>query len=103
MRDDPTDRPRAIAESAIIGLNSKQRRVLERVLAQPSPAEIPWDDIASLLEALGATLELGAGSRVRVVLGERTATFHRPHPERIATRGLIRNVRKLLVEAGVRQ
>ncbi|MEM1011998.1 MAG: type II toxin-antitoxin system HicA family toxin [Planctomycetota bacterium] len=55
----------------------------------------------SLLRSLGATLEEGAGSRVRVSLNGIDAVFHRPHPQPEASRAVIRSVRSFLINAGV--
>lgn len=83
-------------------MNARQRRTLERLFADPPPAEVAWDDIESLLRALGATIEQGRGSRVRITLGERRAVFHVPHPQRRAARGRLRAVRDFLHSAEVR-
>jgi len=53
-----------------------------------------------LFRAIGARLEEGNGSRVRFVLGERRATFHRPHPEPTTDKGSVVSVRRLLSELG---
>ncbi|MFO8090192.1 MAG: hypothetical protein R6U13_10180 [Desulfatiglandaceae bacterium] len=44
---------------------------------------------------------IGRGSRVRVVLNDVKAVFHRPHPERITEKCAIKSVRRFLKEAGV--
>ncbi len=85
----------------IISLNARQRRTLEAVFAEPAPADLTWSQIESLLRALGARVSEGRGSRVRVVLRERVAVFHRPHPRPEASRGMIRSVRRFLESAGV--
>jgi hypothetical protein len=74
---------------------------LNLVFRQPIPAEIPWDDIVVLLRACEARIEEGAGSRVNVELNGVRATFHVPHPKRVAEQGRIRAVRRFLQNAGV--
>ncbi|MFP4127963.1 MAG: type II toxin-antitoxin system HicA family toxin [Desulfonatronovibrio sp.] len=59
--------------------------------------------IESLFETLGADLSEGRGARVKVVLNEIRAVFHRPHPERVTNKGTVKSVRRFLQEAGVRQ
>jgi len=53
---------------------------LDRIFAEPTPADLRWDDIEGLLRAAGAEISEGAGSRVRVALSGVRAVFHRPHP-----------------------
>jgi hypothetical protein len=82
-------------------MNAKQRRVFARVFAHPTPANIRWDDIKSLLISLGAEISQRSGSAVAVELKGETAVFHEPHPESNAPRGLVRAVREFLENAGV--
>jgi len=54
-----------------------------------------------MLEALGAEITQGAGSRVRIALNGVRAVFHRPHPHKETDKGAIRSLRRFLTEAGV--
>jgi len=83
-------------------MNSRHRRTLGRIFAEPTPADLRWQDIEALLRAAGAEISEGAGSRVRMALGGVRAVFHRPHPGPEARRGLVRAVRDFLAAAGVR-
>ncbi len=65
-------------------------------------SDIEWTDIESLLQALGAKLSEGNGSRVRVELNGERAVFHRPHPEKTTDKGAVRAVRRFLLNAGVK-
>ncbi len=51
-------------------MNKKQRRTLDRIFERPSRSDIRWDELASLLRALGAEVHEGAGSRVRFVFSD---------------------------------
>jgi hypothetical protein len=82
-------------------MNARQRRMLERIFAQPAPAEIPWSDILSLFDAPGATVQRRAGSRAAVRFNDYVAALHEPHPERKARRLPIRDVRASLERTGV--
>lgn len=82
-------------------MNSRQRVTLEAIFEDPVRANIAWQDIESLLAALGATISEGRGSRIRVALGERKAVFHRPHPQPTTDRGAVKSVRAFLEGAGV--
>lgn len=43
----------------------------------------------------------GRGSRVRVELNGVVAVFHRPHPEKEASKGRVKAAREFLEKAGV--
>jgi len=83
-------------------MNTKQRRTLEAIFTKPVPASLPWEDIVTLFRALGATIAQGRGSRVRIELNGHDATFHTPHPSRVADQGRVRSVREFLEKAGVK-
>ncbi len=82
-------------------MNRKQQRTLLAVFEDPVRSNIAWRDIETLLEALGAEITEGAGSRVRVALNGLRAVFHLPHPQKETDKGAVRSVRRFLVEAGV--
>jgi hypothetical protein len=82
-------------------MNKKQKQTLNKILEKPERSDIPWSNIESLIVALGGEIFEGRGSRVRVVLNEVKAVFHRPHPERVTEKGAVKSVRRFLKEAGV--
>lgn len=86
--------------AAVRGLNSRRRSTLEDVFRTPTRADIPWRDIEALFRALGGEVSQGRGSRVRVALLGQRATFHEPHPEKVADRGAVEDVREFLTRAG---
>ncbi len=55
----------------------------------------------SLPCGLDAHIEEGAGARVNVLLHGVRATFHVPHPHRVAEQGRIRTVQRFLESAGI--
>ncbi len=61
-----------------------------------------WNDIESLLYALGAEITEGIGSRVRVALKGVRAVFHRPHPRKVTDKGSVKSMRRFLIAAGVK-
>ncbi|MEM8494205.1 MAG: type II toxin-antitoxin system HicA family toxin [Planctomycetota bacterium] len=81
-------------------MSSKHEKTRQRVFAQPTPANIRWSDIEAMLRHFGAEVTEGSGSRVRVDLNGVLATFHRPHPQKEANRGTVRDVADLLRNAG---
>lgn len=89
-----------IVKSDII-LNNKQEKTLHRIFEDPIRPDVSWSDVESLLIALGAKITAGQGSRVRVILNDRYAVFHRPHPERVTDKGALKSVRRFLENAGI--
>jgi len=81
-------------------MNKKQRQTLARIFEKPERSDIAWSDIESLFIALGAEISEGKGSRVRVILSDVKAVFHRPHPQRVTNKATIRSVRRFLMESG---
>lgn len=79
-----------------MNLTRKHRRTLAAVFDQPTRAHIRWVDIELLFRASGAEISEGAGSRVRVKLGDQVKTFHRPHPGKEAKRYAVEAVRAFL-------
>jgi hypothetical protein len=83
-------------------MNKKQRQTLQKVFEKPERSDIPWFDIEGLFIALGAEVTEGRGSRVRVVLNDIRAVFHRPHPKRVTNKASVKSVRRFLIESGVK-
>jgi len=82
-------------------MNKRHRKTLERIIEKPERSDIPWQDIESLILALGGEVSEGRGSRVRVSLNGVRAVFHRPHPRRLTIKGAIKSARRFLQEAEV--
>ncbi len=81
-------------------MNQKHRRTLEAVFDDPVRSNISWRDIEAMLEAAGAEITEGEGSRVRIALNGVRAVFHRPHPQKETDKGAVRSMRRFLTEAG---
>ena len=63
---------------------------------------IDWLDIESLLVTCGAQILEGDGSAIRIVLGNRRAYMHRPHPQKEAKAYQVKAIRELLQSAGIK-
>ena len=83
-------------------MNSKQKRTLRAIFQKPTPSNIEWTQIESLLIALGAEVSEGEGSRVRIKLNGVRAVFHRPHPEKETDKGAVNSMKRFLQTAGVK-
>jgi hypothetical protein len=82
-------------------IGKKHHRTLKAIFAEPVRANVKWADIEALLEACGAEISEGRGSRVRIALGGVRAVFHRPHPRKETDKGALRSMRRFLSEAGI--
>ena len=83
-------------------MNKTHLRTLQAIFAKPVQASVNWKDIESLFSALGADIQEGKGSRVRILLNRQEAVFHRPHPQKETDKGAIVSVRRFLENAGVK-
>lgn len=81
-------------------MNSGQRKTLAAIFATPTPKNLAWIDIESLLAALGCEICEGNGSRVAFRRGGLKADFHRPHPGKEAKPYQVRDVRDFLIRLG---
>jgi hypothetical protein len=82
-------------------MNSKHKKTLKAVYAEPMRGTIDWADIESLLVAVGCSVIEGRGSRVRFARDGEIETFHRPHPAKEAKRYQVRAARAYLIRLGV--
>ena len=70
--------------------------------ATPTPADVRWAEIESLLVAMGVTLVEQAGSRVQLVKGSDSIVVHKPHPRPETRRDTVRDILKFIerIEGG---
>jgi len=83
-------------------VNSKHRKTLESIWADPVSGTLEWVRIEALLIALGCRVIEGPGSSVTFDWQGRKASFHRPHPGKEALRYRVKAVREFLQHMGVR-
>ncbi|MDD5928417.1 MAG: type II toxin-antitoxin system HicA family toxin [Spirochaetales bacterium] len=83
-------------------MNSKQKKVYQRIFKNSVQSDIEWKDIEKFLESLEAKISEENGSRVRIELKGERAVFHRPHPEKITDKGAVKSMRRFLENAGVK-
>ncbi|NJM74133.1 MAG: type II toxin-antitoxin system HicA family toxin [Scytonema sp. RU_4_4] len=82
-------------------LNSKQQKTLEEIFETPTRSNILWTDVESLFLSLGATVQQGKGSRVRVALNGVKAVFHEPHPQKEVSKCTVKDIKEFLINANV--
>ena len=66
----------------------------------PTPADIRWIEVESLLRALGVEIVERAGPRVQVVMGSESIVVHRPHSRPELRRDTVRNILKFMEMTG---
>jgi len=82
-------------------LSRRHRKTLGRIFEEPRRADVEWKRVEVLLLALGAEISEGRGSRVRIVLNEVRAVFHRPHPRKEMGKGSLGSMERFLTSAGI--
>ncbi|MBV9214604.1 MAG: type II toxin-antitoxin system HicA family toxin [Acidobacteria bacterium] len=85
-----------------MSVRGRHARTLRAVFENPVRSNIVWADIENMLNSFGAEIAEGNGSRVRIALNGVRAVFHRPHPQKEADKGAVKDMRRFLTEAGVR-
>jgi hypothetical protein len=83
-------------------MRKKHQRTLVSIFKDPVQSNVLWEDIESLLQALGAEITEGSGSRVRIALNNVKAVFHRPHPKKETDKGALKSMRRFLNNVGVK-
>ena len=81
-------------------MNSRHRRTLELLFADPVNGNIEWSRIEALFRALGCNVVEGSGSSVTVEMAGARAHFHRPHPGKEALRYRVKDARNFLTRIG---
>jgi len=81
-------------------MNNKQRKTLQAIFKKPTPTNLEWRAVASLIKALGGEVKHGDGSRVRIDLKNISVNIHSPHPQKEIPRYAVRLVKELLERTG---
>ena len=82
-------------------MNSKHRKTLKLIFAEPVNGNIRWQKIEALFLALGAVRTERPGSAISFVLNDVRVDFHRPHPYKEALRYRVKDSRRFLEQAGI--
>ena len=84
----------------VLNMNKKQRKTLEALFSLRIPKTLPWDNIESLLKAIGCELEERTGSAVVFDKDGKVFHAHRPHPQKEVLSYVIKEVRAYLERIG---
>jgi hypothetical protein len=82
-------------------MNAKHKKILQLIFIRPTSSTIAWKDIENLMVSLGAKIREGKGSAGVFILNNKVFPFHRPHPQKVAKRYQVDDLRKFLTEMGI--
>jgi predicted RNA binding protein YcfA (HicA-like mRNA interferase family) len=82
-------------------LNNRHRKTLIDIFTEPVRADIRWDDVENLMQALGAEVSQGKGSRVRFAFNDVKATIHKPHPQPELKKYSVKKIKLFFENAGI--
>jgi hypothetical protein len=82
-------------------VNARQSKTLSAIFVHPTPGNIRWSEIVSLIAAIGDVDEKRSGSRVAFTVNGLTHITHKPHPGSEVGRASVRDIRDFLKDAGV--
>lgn len=82
-------------------INTKQKKTLGEIFAEPTSSKVRWKDVESLFNNMGARIVQGNGSRISIYLEGERRTFHKPHPGNEIKKCVIRDIRDFLKKTGV--
>jgi hypothetical protein len=89
-----------LAEVLLFVMNSKQRKTRAAIFSDPMPKTLPWDDIESLLKAIGCRVIEKGGSAVAFEKNGHMMHAHRPHPHNTVKLYVIKGARDFLDTIG---
>ena len=78
-------------------MNSKHRKTLDALFADPANGNLEWARIEALLIAGGCKVIEGSGSSVTFEKDGHRANFHRPHPRKEALKYRVKDAREFLM------
>ena len=82
-------------------MRTQHRRTLQRIFIKPTPGDIRWAEIESMLRAAGVEIRERAGSRIVLIKGNERMVAHRPHPRPEAGKMTVRMIAAFLENVGV--
>ena len=82
-------------------MNSKHKKTLQDVFAEPTSKTLEWARIETLLIGIDCKVLEGSGSRVRFSHGTTILALHRPRPAKEAKAYQVVEVREFLKLIGI--
>ena len=83
-------------------MNAQDRKTLEEIFSQPEPAEICWEAVESMLQALGVTMVARSSTRVALVKDQEVMVLSPPRTKPLAISATIRDLAAFLKTVGIK-
>jgi hypothetical protein len=84
-------------------MNNKQRKTFDTIFNTPTPSNLKYDEIVSLLKSVGVQVkESASGSRVLIKFKECTQVIHKPHLQKELKQYAVRIIKEFLINAGIK-
>lgn len=82
-------------------INHKHKATLDDVFRHPIDAQIDWNRVVKLFDALGADVDETKHGRLKVKLNGQEDSFAIPHQHQVHSKDEVMEIRKFLENAGV--
>jgi hypothetical protein len=88
-----------------LGLMTQSQKALERIKVLPTPSDVRWEELVSVLRSLGYTLlpakKGGSYRRFHNKETDHVIQLHEPHPANVVKKCYIKAVVEVLKEQGL--
>ena len=92
-----------LQNGTIIKMSKRYQIIFESIFEKPDRKDIDWDDFLNLLMVLGASIRQQGGSAHGIRLNGEYAVFHKPHPGHTLYQADLKRIRKVFINAGIKQ
>ncbi|MGK7939852.1 MAG: type II toxin-antitoxin system HicA family toxin [Crocosphaera sp.] len=82
-------------------MKKKQSKTYDVIFAEPIRSNILWDDVVTLIKALGGEVSQADGSRVRFDLKNLSLNIYASHPQKELKRYQVKAIREFLFKARI--
>ena len=83
-------------------LNSSKAKVYNEIWVMPYSKKLRFLDVSNLLVALGCNRHSKGGANVVFELNGKAWGMHPPHPQPYVKRPYVKDLRKFLIDSGIR-
>lgn len=82
---------------------TRLQKLQEKILRNPTPSDITWEEIKKFLEGLGFEMKVNKGSRRKFYNKQKNVLLscHEPHPQSIVKRSTVKDIVSQLIINGI--
>jgi predicted RNA binding protein YcfA (HicA-like mRNA interferase family) len=82
---------------------TRLQKLQEKILRNPTPADITWEEIKKFLESFGFEMRVNKGSRRKFYIAEKNVLLscHEPHPQSIVKKSTVKDIVQQLTMNGI--